>query len=68
MTYNTFFKKNGSFNKKSIREYGDADVQSFNETIIRTYLRCIKHNDLVNKGKAVKVRVAQWLFDSGSLK
>jgi hypothetical protein len=65
MPYNHFFNDDGTFNEEAIEEYRDADIGVFKDTLIETYLRCIKHNDLTNKGKAVKVKVAQWLFFAG---
>ena len=65
ITYNHFFNDDGTFNEEAIEEYRDADIDVFEDTIIETYLTCIKHNDLVNNGKAVKVRIAQWLFFAG---
>jgi hypothetical protein len=66
MPFDHFFYDDGTFNEKAIEEYRDEpNVDVFKDTIIETYLRCIKDNGLTNKGKAIKVKIAQWLFFAG---
>jgi len=68
MAYNNFYNEDGTFNEETIEEYRDEkDVNVFKETIIETYLRCIKHNDLMNNGKALTIKIAQWFFFAGAL-
>ena len=65
MPYDHFFNDDLSFNEKAIKEYRDADIGVFKDTIIETYLRSNKDNGLTNQDKAVKVQIAQWLFFAG---
>jgi hypothetical protein len=39
----------------------------FKESIIENYLRCNLQNGNQNKSKAIKIKIAQWLFFAGAI-
>jgi len=79
LPYESFFTKdplngNLSFNDKAIEEYrdgkGETDAESikiFKESIIENYLRCNLQNGKQNESKAIKIKIAQWLFFAGAI-
>jgi hypothetical protein len=62
---------NLSFNEKLIEEYRDGEgeeaVKKFKSTIIESYVTCILKNGIQNKSKAIKIKIAQWLFFAGAV-
>jgi hypothetical protein len=67
MVYDAFYRSNSQddFDSDTINSYGAASQDLFYDTMIETYLRCIRHNSITNAKKSTKVLISQLVFLSG---
>jgi len=67
MSHRPFFDINGVLRNPLIEQYKAAGENTFYDTIIETYLRCIKENAEKNEKKARKLITSQYFFIAGVL-
>ena len=59
------FFENSNYNEKMVEKFRKSDLEKFYKRMMEEYLVSIKHSSEINKGKAMKLNLAQWIFLGG---